>query len=257
MANSPGYSGYKVNLFQSWRVVSGIVDWAKVGVRIGYCPVCGCRRPIVKLNDDEIAVRCLYCRASTVTMSMVDVLRRAVPDLRSKSVYELSARGPLFQYLARNAGSLTCSEYFDNVRPGEFLNGIQCQDVQQLTYPDGTFDICTSTEVFEHVPNDLRGFSEMHRVLKPGGVLVFTVPLIKEYDTIERATLQANGKIRHLCPPEYHIDPLRQKPLLAFRDYGTDIVGRLLKCSFADAAIVTPGGAIPWGYRRPVVVAHR
>jgi len=174
-----------------------------------------------------------------------------------KSVYELSARGPLFRYLAENAGNLTCSEYFEDVPRGEFHNGVQCQDVQQLTFADESFDVCTSTEVFEHVPDDLRGFAEIRRVLKPNGVFVFTVPFINESNTIERAILEPNGKIKHLYAPEYHIDPLRQKPLLAFRDYGADIVNRLRKVGFADAKIVMPDGDIPWGYARRVVVAHR
>ena len=44
-------------------------------------------------------------------------------------------------------------------------------------YGDASFDLCTSTEVFEHMPDDLNGFSEIRRVLRPGGRFVFTVLL--------------------------------------------------------------------------------
>jgi len=64
---------------------------------------------------------------------------------------------------------LTLSEYLENVPPGECRGNFQCQDVQELTYPDNSFDVCTCTEVFEHVANDVKGFSEIYRVLKEGG----------------------------------------------------------------------------------------
>ncbi len=148
------------------RIV-GLVRWRELALRAFRCPLCGGRQLAIKLGADEMLVRCLGCRASAVTMSMVAVLGRVVPELADKSVYELSARGPLVAYLKRRAARLTCSEYFDGVASGAFLGGVQCQDVQRLTHADGIFDLCTSTEVFEHVPDDLRGFAEVQRVLAP------------------------------------------------------------------------------------------
>jgi SAM-dependent methyltransferase len=239
------------------QTIVSLVNWRKLSIKYAYCPVCGCRRPIVRLDENAIAVRCLWCRSTPLHMSIVSILRSRVSDLGMMEVYELSARGPLFHFLTKKAAKLTCSEYFDNVASGEFKKGIQCQDVQCLTYPDEVFDICTSTEVFEHVPDDMKGFSEIYRVLKPMGILVFTVPLRTEYETVERARPLLNGEIQHLCSQEYHGDPLRNKAVLAFRNYGRDIVNRLLSCGFVDAAIVMPPDDIPWGYARPVVVAHR
>lgn len=235
-----------------------MVNWRKLAIRIIYCPVCASRRLAIRLDTNEISVRCLTCRASAVTISLVAVLRRVAPNLETKQVYELSSRGALFNYLVRNSGKLTYSEYFDNVAPGEFWNGIQCQDVQNLTYPDESFDVCTSTEVFEHVPDDLKGFSEIRRVLKPDGIFVFTVPLLNENETVERARLTPTGEIQYLLSPEYHGDPIRgHKPVLAFRNYGQDIVDRLHSQGFINAEIVLQGEEIPWGYVRPVVIAYR
>ena len=155
------------------------------------------------------------------------------PDAR---IYEMSAGGAFHRYLRQTFAHVTVSELFDDVVPGAFRGSVQCQDVQQLTYADGTFDVATSTEVLEHVPDDRRAFRELHRVLGPGGLLIFTVPLMDAPDTIERARLE-NGRVLHLREPEYHGDRLRgRRAVLAFRTYGLDILDRLGDAGF-DACV--------------------
>lgn len=214
---------------------------------------------MVKLDDQSVAVRCVRCRASAVTLSLVSVLRDIVPDLGSMHVYELSARGPLFVYLRARARALTYSEYFSEVSRGEYHNGIQCQDVEELTYQNDSFDICTSTEVFEHVAHDSKGFSELWRVLKPRGWLVFTVPLdLDASQTVERALCLPNGEIKHLLEPEYHGDPIKPNGrILAYRTYGVDILDRLRSAGFSAASLRLPKSQLPWGMTRSVIVAQK
>jgi SAM-dependent methyltransferase len=190
-------------------------------------------------------------------MSLARVLILCVPNLSSKHVYELSSRGPLFRFLKTTAGTFTFSEYFDDVQPGSQKDGITCQDVQSLTYPAHSFDVCTSTDVFEHVPDDAKGFAELYRVLRPGGCAVFTVPLFAERGTVERARM-VDSRIEHLMPPEYHGDHIRGlKQVLCFRHYGADITDRLKAQGFASADIMPPDTSLWWGYGRHVVVAYR
>ncbi|MDW7772651.1 MAG: class I SAM-dependent methyltransferase [Desulfobulbaceae bacterium] len=249
-------SKYK-NLLLHLRI-PGQVRWRELAVAVHNCPVCDYRRVIVRMRNNPISVRCLTCRSTAVTMSLVGVLRRFVPELTEKKVYELSSRGPLVNFLKRNCKKLTCSEYLDGVKPGDFKDGVQCQDVQQLTFPDNSFDICTSTEVFEHVPDDLAGFAEIRRVLRPGGLFIFTVPVFPSPETIERARLDRKFEVRHLLPPQYHSDPIRgHKGVLVFRDYGRDIVKRLEKSGFREAQLIHPENRIPYGYGRPVILARK
>ena len=134
-------------------------------------------------------------------------------------------------------------------------NGIRCEDVQRLTFADASFDVCTSTEVFEHVPDDIAGFRELHRVLRPGGRLAFTVPMAGA-ETIERARL-VDGECVHLLPPAYHGDRLTGAgTVLVYRDYGEDIVQRLRDCDFADV-LVHRSQSDAFGHARTVVVATR
>ena len=49
-------------------------------------------------------------------------------------------------------------------------------DACSLPYEDSFFDVVVSFDVLEHIKNDHKAVSEIHRVLKKGGALVFTVP---------------------------------------------------------------------------------
>jgi SAM-dependent methyltransferase len=190
-------------------------------------------------------------------MSLGAVIHAERPRLGADSVYELSSRGPLCRMLARESGALQLSEYFEDVAPGEHRDGIRCENVERLTFPDASFDLCTSTDVFEHVADDRAGFRELRRVLRPGGQAIFTVPLDLTGPTVERAELR-DGQIVHHLPPEYHDDHLRGTGrVLAFRTYGTDITQRLERAGFREARIDTRHRYGYFGFGRAVVAASR
>jgi len=219
-----------------FRYALSIVEPGALAIGRFSCPVCGAGL-LLRISRDPIGVRCLGCSASAITLSMVSVLVAERPGFRSERVYELSSRGPLFGYLRREVGNLTFSEYYDDLAPGALRDGVQCQDIQQLTHPDASFDLVTSTEVFEHVADDRRGFAEIRRVLRPDGAFIFTVPIENADRTVERAVL-SGGTVQHLLPPAYHDDRIRGKgAVLVFRDYGRDIAARLLEAGFSAARI--------------------
>nr|MDO8084624.1 class I SAM-dependent methyltransferase [Candidatus Sigynarchaeum springense] len=49
-------------------------------------------------------------------------------------------------------------------------------DVVDLPYSEGSFDVVTCFDVFEHVKDDKMAMREVDRVLKEGGLMIFTVP---------------------------------------------------------------------------------
>ena len=198
----------------------------------------------------------MRCGASTIHLSLAAALSAYVPDLAERDAYELSARGPLAAYLRRAARSLAVSEFLVDVPRGALRDGIRSEDVQHLTCASASFDLVTHTEVLEHVADDASAFSELCRVLRPGGRMLFTVPLHGEC-TIERACV-CDGRIEHLLPPAYHHDPLRGGAgILAFRDYGRDIIQRVLAAGFDDAGLYEPRSPVPWFVPRSVIVAHK
>ncbi|MBI3026868.1 class I SAM-dependent methyltransferase [Candidatus Woesearchaeota archaeon] len=61
------------------------------------------------------------------------------------------------------------------------LNNVKKSDVMDLKFKSNTFDVVTSLGVFYHkkVTDDLKGFREIYRVLKPRGRLFFMDPAMK------------------------------------------------------------------------------
>ena len=54
--------------------------------------------------------------------------------------------------------------------------GVLRGDATRLPFPTGTFDAVVTSEVLEHIPDDTGALAELHRVIRPGGVLAATVP---------------------------------------------------------------------------------
>ncbi len=54
--------------------------------------------------------------------------------------------------------------------------GVSTGDAEALEFPDNTFDKIVSVHAIEHIPDIEAAFSEMSRVLKPGGKALFIYP---------------------------------------------------------------------------------
>jgi SAM-dependent methyltransferase len=51
--------------------------------------------------------------------------------------------------------------------------------VEQLPWPDETFDLVISLDMVEHTPDDRVALRELRRVTKPGGLFLMTVPALR------------------------------------------------------------------------------
>ncbi|MFH1155346.1 MAG: methyltransferase domain-containing protein [Pseudomonadota bacterium] len=190
------------------------------------CSLCGNRVPLGAVNGDsarETCCRCCHASKRTrdlgailmavLTGSGDGILSERLGEIEGRTVYETQSRGPLHDLLCRLPGYV-CSEYFDGVDPGaEGPGGVRCESLEALTFDDNSFDMVISQDVFEHVDDPWQGFREVHRVLKPGGVHVFTIPFHEGHKTQSRKGL----------PEVFHGDPLRQSGSLVVTDFGEDL----------------------------------
>ena len=56
------------------------------------------------------------------------------------------------------------------------LENVRIGEAAELPFEDGSFDLVTALDVVEHLDDDAAAFREMRRVLRPGGLLLVTVP---------------------------------------------------------------------------------
>ena len=71
---------------------------------------------------------------------------------------------------------LACREYFGIEWSADKRPPVVA-DVTQIPFCDAAFDSALCTEVLEHLPEPGRCLAEIHRVVKPGGSVFFTVPM--------------------------------------------------------------------------------
>ena len=66
-----------------------------------------------------------------------------------------------------------------DIAPGERIQYV-CP-AEELSAPDAAFDVVLATQVLEHVEDPHRSLTQMCRVSRPGGIVMFTVPGVWPY----------------------------------------------------------------------------
>jgi SAM-dependent methyltransferase len=183
---------------------------------------------------------CIWCGSASRTRHVVKNILHAFRGRGILKLSDFSKSDDIFVYntssqspIARKMGAsknIVVSEYFDDCKPGEFKNGILCQDLEQLTFRDEQFDLVISEDVFEHVKEWRKGFLEVHRVLKKNGAHVFSIPFYFDRKTEELFTLD-NGAYQLREPIEYHGDPIRGT-IPCFVHFGYDLFDFLRSIGF-------------------------
>ncbi len=64
----------------------------------------------------------------------------------------------------------------DGEIPDDRFLGVLRGDATRLPFADDSFDVVITSEVLEHIQDDVGALAEMHRVLRPGGNFAATVP---------------------------------------------------------------------------------
>jgi len=140
-------------------------------------------------------------------------------------VAEINYCGNLHMVLS-GLPNLILSQYSETTLRAKLFNwlkGIKKEDITNLSYDDDSFDLVIHSEVLEHVYDVDKALSECRRILKPGGVCVFTVPIMIKRSTIKRAEIDAEtAKVRHLLKASYHGSG--EKNNLVFWEFGGDFV---------------------------------
>ncbi len=193
-------------------------------IRIGYCPVCRRRTVFVSLNDWlRESYGCILCRSLPRHRAVIKVLDEIMPDWRKKKIHESSPGGGIFEQLKKDCVDYTYSYFYENKKLGKVL-GEHCsnQNLENTTFECEDFDIVITQDVFEHINDPFKAFREIERILKPGGLHIFTVPINPLVKTVSRIKLE-NGERKAILPEVYHKNPIDVNGSLVTYDWGNDI----------------------------------
>jgi ubiquinone/menaquinone biosynthesis C-methylase UbiE len=146
------------------------------------------------------------------------MLREIVERGAFQSVLEINEAGSLSSILRRFSGHVLAA--YPDV------------DIHCLPYGDASFDLVVHSDTLEHVDNPVHALAECHRVLKPGGALCFTIPIIVARMSRNRAGLAKS----------HHGNPAAPSDDFAVRtEFGADAWTYLMEAGFSTISIHAVG----------------
>lgn len=103
------------------------------------------------------------------------------------------------------------------------LNGDLKLDMEKIDLPDASYDVVYSAHTLEHIKDESIALSELHRILKPGGILYLALPIQTDNaKTLENVTDQLTPRERRM-KFGWHDH---------YRLYGKDVLNRLSVSAF-------------------------
>ena len=212
------------------------------------CPVCGGDRFVNEsvlwpelidqweLSPNEVAYInlqqgfcCSNCKNNLRTMTLAAAVTGAFgftgtfedfcrndPQIRNLTLIEINP--------AKNLSHLL------EVLPKHALHSFPQLDMQRMSFADSSIDVIIHSDTLEHVPDSKRALKECQRVLKPGGHLFYTVPIV-----VGRLT-----RTRHGLPASYHGTPGKnRKDCIVQKEYGADFWCEIFEAGFRDVSLTS------------------
>lgn len=197
----------------------------------GHCPCCE-KRTLFKSHDYNYReyYQCIRCGSNPRQRAIIKVIKYLYPNWTETKIHESSPSGATFKKMLHTCNEYSYSYFYPEKNLGEPLNEsnqVTNQNLENLTFPDESFDLFITQDVLEHINEPLKALKEIYRCLKPGGLHIFTVPVALFKSTRPRIKIE-NGKITPIMEEVYHGNPISEKGSLVTYDWGGDI------CSIID-----------------------
>jgi SAM-dependent methyltransferase len=176
-------------------------------------------------------------RRALLVQIMLDLQVRGWLPRRDLRILGAEAVSRIAMILRGNYPFYLGTEYLPDEAARHKFFPIPHMDLQLIDYPDESFDVFISSDVFEHIPDLDRALKEIHRILKPGGIIVSSFPFHPgQLTTRIKASLSDTGEVIHHAEPEYHSNPVADvRGSLVFQLPGWDLLPKLVSWGFEDA----------------------
>ncbi|MFC6791472.1 class I SAM-dependent methyltransferase [Methylobacterium komagatae] len=206
----------------------------------GHCSICEkdttfeMRRPSAWRS-----LTCMECASASRNRALWLAISRACPGWREKAVHEGSPGYDIVsRRLAAECKNYTASQYDTGRELGSIVTEtrLPCgkysvQDFEKQTFDDEVFDLVVTQDVFEHIFNPASAIAEIARTLKPGGLTIMSVPVIRAFQPSRRRARITGGRVEHILEPIYHGNPVSGDGSLVTIDWGLDIAAQLSAAS--------------------------
>ena len=215
--------------------------------------------------------------APTTAFAEPGAHRLCLRDIKPRegfTVYNTEAHGLMHDLLSSVFGvRYTSSEFVSpTAAPGSWHTAlwggmVRHEDLRNLSFPDNSFNLVLSAEVFEHIPDPYVALAEILRVLRPGGTFLWTVPmdtdinakdvqlsmLNKDGVRFDRAEPVRSGDVSYKAP-QFHGDPMLPKTgIIVYQVFGAgELLPKMCEMGYRATrahsiystryGVVTPGG---------------
>lgn len=239
------------------RYTEGSFDrFGRAPYLLGRCNICASYTAFFCPNKDlyRESLVCAVCLTTSRYRSIARGILRAIGELRPVESDSLAGLDPSFEGEPLRIYDTQAPFYWETgaypipdllakcgwidmqtsiYKPAEAL-GLKLgpsttnQNLEKLTFEDDSFDIVITSDVMEHVRLDDRAHREISRVLRPGGIYIFTVPHFRNArETFLRVQVvdpDDPSRDVYLTEKEYHGDANSEEGrALSYRSYGTEI----------------------------------
>lgn len=102
-------------------------------------------------------------------------------------------------------------------------------DMMNMPFSDASYDLVLHSDTLEHISDPIKALKECKRILKPGGAVAFTVPLL-----IERMT-----RYRDRLPLSVHGSEKAGDDYKVWTEFGADTWWQIMSAGFGKVSIFT------------------
>jgi SAM-dependent methyltransferase len=170
------------------------------------CPVCGYRGPFEEIHRQSGSrkhARCPGCGALERHRLQYLVLHTVLENIDT-------TRLELLHVAPERFFRKVLSERFRRYETADlFKEDVDYRiDLQNMPFPDESYDFVFASHVLEHIPDDRKAMGEIRRILRSGGIAVLPVPVVAE-KTVEYPAANPNDSFHVRAPGFDYFDRYR------------------------------------------------
>ena len=148
------------------------------------------------------------------------------PAFSDLTIFEPGPPGPFRTHLSKIHG-YRASVQSDATSVKSAAEAISKNMLATIALSDASVDLVITSDIFEHIRKPREAFREIHRILRPGGYHIFTIPTAYPLPptTVKRVNVEAAEDVP-ILEPVFHGDGKGGKSIV-YNDFGRDLLDEL------------------------------